>query len=255
MVDCEGISGIYDWEQSRTVGGRHEEGRAYMTADINALAEGLKEAGVDKIIVRDCHSSAKNVIWDKLTPLVDYYFIGSGGGNRQQGIEDCDGLILLGYHAMAGTAGAFLNHTWSLDIQNLWINGRKSGEMAMDAGIAGDHGKPIIMVSGDDKACAEARDFFPWVVTAEVKRGESPTGGFLLPQAKAHQLIRDKAKEAIKLFPQMKTYIVEKPITFRVEVTQRVKSPVESNRGYMRVIDNRTYEVTGDDMNEAVYKF
>ena len=254
MVDCEGISGVYDWEQTQRIGANRAAGQAYMTAEINALVEGLKDAGVEKVYVRDCHGNAKNIIWENLSPLADYYVIGSAGPERQEGIEECDGLILLGYHAMAGTAGAMLNHTWSRDIQNLWINGRRSGEVAMDAAIAGDYGKPVIMVTGDDKLCAEVNDFLPWAVTAEVKRGVSPTGGFLLPQAKAHALIKEKAREAVENFSRMKLYIVEKPVTMRIETSQREMSPSAALKGYTRVIDNRTYEVTGESMNEAIYR-
>ena len=49
-------------------------------------------------------------------------------------IVNAYGLILLGYHAMAGTPGAILEHSMSSkSIQNYWINGRLAGEVAIDA--------------------------------------------------------------------------------------------------------------------------
>jgi D-aminopeptidase len=51
------------------------------------------------------------------------------------------------------------------------MNGKKCGEVAIDAGIAGDHGVPTIMVSGDDKVCKEARKFIKGVQTVQVKKG------------------------------------------------------------------------------------
>ena len=86
----------------------------------------------------------------------------------------------------------------STSIQNYWINGNRAGEVAIDAGIVGDKGKPVIMVSGDDKVCREAEALLPWVVTAEVKRGITWKGGILLPQQKAHALLREKTIEAMR---------------------------------------------------------
>ena len=255
MVDNEGISGVYSWEQTKEGGSRRAEGRAYMTADINAVVEALKEAGVEKIIVRDCHGGANTVLWDQLSPLADAYIVGNTGQERVADIEDCDGVILLGYHAMAGTNGAFLNHTWSGEgIQNVYLNGRRSGEIAIDAAIAGDHGKPVIMLSGDDKLCAEAREFLPWAVTAEVKRGITGTGGILLPQAKAHALLRARAVEAVQKLDSMRPYVLEHPVRMRIELTQRQPLPLAASKPYMTLIDGHTYEVTGQSMLEALYR-
>ncbi len=110
MVDAEGISGIYDREQVSTnsSSGRYSEGRELMVNDINACVEACKEAGAEKVFVRDCHAAGSNVIWSKLSSLADYYIIGNTGQDRFPGLDECDGVILLGYHAMAGTIGGIL---------------------------------------------------------------------------------------------------------------------------------------------------
>ena len=87
-------------------------------------------------------------------------------------------------------------------LQNYWINGQKVGEIAIDnGGIVGDYGKPVIMVSGDDKVCHEAETLLPGIVTAEVKKGITWKGGMLLPPEKAYTLIKNKTKEAITKLP------------------------------------------------------
>ena len=45
MVDMEGISGIHTREQTKKDGLFYEDGRNYLTADVNACAEACKEAG------------------------------------------------------------------------------------------------------------------------------------------------------------------------------------------------------------------
>ncbi|HML45277.1 MAG TPA: M55 family metallopeptidase, partial [Clostridia bacterium] len=201
----------------------------------------------------DCHGGANTVLWDQLSPLADAYIVGNTGQERVARIEECDGVLLLGYHAMAGTDGAFLNHTWSGEaIQNVYLNGRRSGEIAIDAAIAGDYGKPVIMLSGDDKLCAEAHEFLPWAVTAEVKCGITSTGGILLPQAKAHALLRARAAEAVQKLDAMRPYILEKPVRMRIERTQHNQLPLAASKPYMTIIDGHTYEVTGQSMRGAL---
>lgn len=58
LVDIEGISGVYSPSQAYSDGNRTEEARELMTKDVNACVDAAKEAGVDKIYVRDCHGQA-----------------------------------------------------------------------------------------------------------------------------------------------------------------------------------------------------
>lgn len=257
MVDAEGISGVFDSRQVRSSppSERYNEGRELMVGDINACVEACKEAGAEKVYVRDCHGDGANVIWSKLSSLADYYIIGNTGQDRFPGIEECHGVILLGYHAMAGTPCGILEHTMSsVSVQNYWINDKKAGETAIDAGIVGDKGKPVIMVSGDDKVCREAEELLPGVVTAEVKKGITWRGGMLLPPEKAYALIKEKTKEAILKLPSQKPLVHEKPIRLRVELTERSPLPFQYSKPYMNIIDGRTYEVEGSTMEEALFR-
>lgn len=253
MVDNEGISGVYTFRQTRSGDDRRNEGRAAMTADVNACAEGLKRAGVDTVVVRDCHGRAETILWEQLSPAVDECVMGAVGPDRFFGSEGADGVILLGYHAMAGTAEAFLNHTWSgTTIHNMYLNGVRSGELALDAAIAGERGLPVIMVSGDDKLKKECAHFLPWAMYAQVKRAATKEGGALLQPDKAHALIAATAEEAVRRIGEMQPYIIAKPVTMRVECTQPVALPLHTDKPYMRILDGRSYEVDADTVQQAL---
>jgi D-amino peptidase len=254
MVDAEGLSGIHLREQVMSDGKFFSEFRKYMTQEINACVEGLKSGGAEKIIVRDAHASGSNVIWHELSPIADEYVIGNSGTVRMPGIEEYDAVVLLGYHAMAGTQGAVLEHTMSSQHwQNFWINGKRSGEIAFDAAVAGNYNKPVIMVSGDDKTCTEAADLIPNVVTAQVKKAISLYGARHLPLEKAYTLIREKSALAVKkaIADEIKPYTVQMPVTLRLEVTERGDIPGADSKPYMKIIDGHTYEVIGNTMEEA----
>ena len=254
ITDAEGISGIYDKEQVLPTGTRYNEGRAFLTEEINVCVEAAKEAGAEKVYVRDSHGGGNNVIWEKLSPKADYYITGTSMDNRMPGLQECDAVILLGYHAMAGTPEAILEHTMSsATVQNYWLNGKKAGEVGVDAAIAGDFGKPVIMVSGDDKVCKEAKELMPWIVTAEVKKGLACFYAMLLPKEKAAALLKAKVKEAIINFPNTKPLILDKPVKLRIEKCERSQLPY-SGKPYLRIIDGRTYEIEGATMEEALFR-
>ncbi len=213
MVDIEGISGIYTREQTKKDGLFYEDGRDYITAEVNACAEACKEAGVERVYVRDAHGDGETIRWEKLSSAVDCIVKGRGKyPTRFDGVDDCDGVILLGYHAMTGTEGAVLSHTMDRDY-HYYVNGIEYGEIAIDASFAAEYGKPIIMVTGDDKTCAEAKRFLPWVTTCEVKKGLDFEIARLLAPDKARAQLREKTIEAIKNFKSYKVYEQTKPVT------------------------------------------
>ena len=255
MVDMEGCSGIVNTEQVIPGNQDYIEGRRYMTMDANACIKGCIEGGATEVIVRDAHYMGRNFIWENLSSDARYIF-GDTGIHRMPEVWDCDAVILLGYHSMAGTPAGILEHTMSPESwQNFWINGRLTGEFGIDAAIAGYYDKPVIMVSGDDKLCSEAEMFVPGIVKARVKWGLSLYGGKFLSRDKAHELIRQKAADAVKKIKEIKPYKVSAPVTLKLELVSRKKVPTAECKPYLKVIDGHTYEVTGCDFMEAWQRF
>jgi D-aminopeptidase len=106
------------------------------------------------------------------------------------------------------------------------------------------------MVSGDDKACLEARRLIPGIVAVQVKKGLSCQGGLLLSQVEAHKRIRDGAAEAVGRCRSVKPLRFRKPVTMRLELVSRGTVPMR--KAGVKVIDGRTYEVKGRSVEEAL---
>ncbi len=255
MTDMEGVSGVCRSGHVRHGDPLYSAGRRYLTWDVNACVAGCFDAGASGVVVRDAHSGlGDNFIWEELDPRGEY-IMGEHGRRRYGPIEDFDALILLGYHAMAGTPGAVLEHTMSSAAwQNFRLNGRRCGEIAIDAAIAGENGVPTIMVSGDDKTCSEAQEFIPGIVTACVKEGYSVEGGRLLSRETAHRLIREKTSEAVRKAPEIPPFLIEPPVTARLEMVSRGRLPVQVDSPDLRIIDGRTYEVTAGSVEQAIFR-
>lgn len=250
FVDIEGISGVSNRKYISMDEGRPDLvalARKYMAEDTNACIEGCFRGGAFEVIVRDGHGGSSNMTREQIDPRADF-IDGMTPGIRFADMDGADGLILLGYHAMAGTAGAILEHTYSsVEIQNVWLNGRKAGEVGIDAAIAAEHQVPVILVSGDDKVCAEAEDWIPGVVTCEVKKGFSSFGARMPSLEKTRQLITRKAEEAVRKVKQIPCIRLEYPVKYRVELVERRQPNPWAER-----IDGRTYEVETNSVEQTL---
>ncbi len=174
--DMEGCTGIVHGDQLVPGGHDYGRGRELMTGDVVAAAEAaLAYDEVTQVRVCDGHGTMRNILIERLPSGADLVS-GPASSRALCQIEslgaDFDVLLCVGYHAMAGTPGALLAHTWigSL-VAEISVNGRPFGETALNAGVAGDLGIPVIFVSGDEAACTQARAFLGEdLVTVPVKR-------------------------------------------------------------------------------------
>lgn len=250
-TDLEGVSGVASSFYINPGKGRPDliaEARKMLAADINACIEGCIRAGADKIIVKDGHGGGFNVMRSQIDPRAEL-LDGRTPGELIPAADGADAVIFLGYHAMAGTYGAVCEHTMnSSKIQNVWLNGRKVGEIGLCAAAAAEKGLPVVMVSGDDKTCLEAEEWIPGVVTCQVKKGFSCDGAMLPSLDCTRNLILEKTMESLRNIPAKIPQIVEYPVTLRIELVSRAVLP-ENPR--CRIIDARTCEVTANSVTQA----
>jgi len=135
----------------------------------------------------------------------------------------------------------------SKTIQNMWMNGRRVGEFEIDTAIAGDYHIPVIMTSGCDKLCEQAKEFHPAVITCEVKKSATQQGALMLSAGKAHALIREKTLEAIAALKTGKIKPVTlSPVTIRREYMERMEPMID-------LCDDRTAEFTADNAEKAFF--
>jgi D-amino peptidase len=210
LWDMEGASGLFTREQTWywESGVREDdarEGRELLMADVRSGCAAALAAGVDELIVCDTHHGGGNLELERMPtdPRITYLgrSVGYEDGKRRwlPGLnQSVDALMLPGHHAKAGTAGAFLPHGWTLDWADFRINGQSVGELGMEACFAGHWDVPLILVQGDEAACAEAREQFPGVVTAPVKRAVSRDLCEGLDPESARQLTAARIVEAIE---------------------------------------------------------
>lgn len=149
-VDMEGIGGIGTPQMTSASGKDYGLGRQLMTAEVNAVVGAILERGPAEILVNDSHGDMQNLLHTELDPRITYIQGAVKPHGMMEGLDATyDGVIFIGYHARAGTAGGFLAHTGSGAVKGLWIDGRESGEGDMNAAYAAALGVPVLLVSGD----------------------------------------------------------------------------------------------------------
>jgi D-amino peptidase len=222
MTDLEGASGVYKFAQTREAGNPlGEAAKEYLMGDIAAVVRGLREAGATEILVIDGHGSQAFV--PHLMAPEARYVTGTPRPEHLWGLDKTyAGLVLLGHHAMNKTADGVLCHTQSSRSENrYWYNGVESGELAQEAALAGHHGVPPILVTGDEATCREARQFFgKECVTVGVKRGLARESAMLYPFEETRQALYEGAKRAVQAIPKCKPYRMKMPIKARKEYLQ-----------------------------------
>ena len=219
-VDMEGIAGIVLPSQLRQGESFYQEGRRLMTEEVNAVVDGLLEAGASEIIVRDMHATGFNLLIDQLHPGASYFMGASKIEERFPGIDSSfDGAILLGYHAMAGTKQAVRDHTFSsLTFTGMELNGQPIGEIGIDSLLLGLHHVPVLLVTGDDKTCQEAQqELGHHSATYQTKTAWGRHSALMKPPRKVNVEIKEAVKQALFDQDQCTPYIIPGPYELKVQ--------------------------------------
>ena len=123
------------------------------------------------------------------------------------------------------------------------------GELGQWAMVAGHFGVPMAMVSGDEAACVEARQFFNPVETAIVKTGIGRNRAQLVELDEARTRIREAARRAVSIIPDARPFVPLKPMEIILEFTRADYCDSAAARGAER-IDARTVRKVTDNALE-----
>ena len=119
-----------------------------------------------------------------------------------------------------------LAHTGSGSVADLRINGRSVGEAGMNTLAAGAFGVPVVMVTGDQEAVAQARELVPNIEGVQVKEAIGTTAALSLHPEFVRQQIQQAATRALKRLSEFKPAPPSTPATFEVRFSQTVLADV-----------------------------
>jgi D-amino peptidase len=197
-VDMEGISGVVGDDQTSAGQPEYNRSRKLMAEDANAAIRGAFEGGATEVLVNDSHGSQRNLLPEDLDPrarLISHSFKRHG---MVEGLDETfDAVIFVGYHAKADSPRGLFAHTGSGVVKDVQVNGRSAGEGGLNTMMAQWYGVPVVMISGDDVAVEQQKEWTPNVRGVVVKRAINTRAVEARPIAEARRDIQAAAKEAV----------------------------------------------------------
>lgn len=251
ITDLEGAAGVDSFAQTRTTDPVAKgPGMKQLTLEVNACAAGIRSADPEAVIdAVDGHGSGG------LYPeeLVGCRYVGLIGTTVHRLLAEgaYDAMLFVGQHAMAGTVAAPLNHTYSsLEVMYYRLNDVFIGEFGARALLAGSMGVPVIFLSGDDKAAAEASMFVPEIETAITKRGRGLELADHLTSEEACRVIREGAARAVARVAGIPPYTgIEAPYTLEIRYYRPIADPFWTSNPHAVFVDERTVRLAVSDLS------
>ncbi|MEU2577199.1 M55 family metallopeptidase [Streptomyces anulatus] len=198
-VDMEGVSGIVHPSETNPERYDYQRGRELMTADANAVVAGVLDADpTAEVLVADAHGTFRNLLPEQLDRRARLVRGKPRALNMLAGLdEETDAALFVGYHVRAGEGPGVLAHTMNGEILDVRVAGRSLGEIGLNAAMAGHLGVPVVLLSGDDAACAEMNALVPATVTVPVKEALGMVAAVTLHPEEARDRLRRAAADAV----------------------------------------------------------
>lgn len=252
-VDIEGCAGITHWDEAEKTHADYAEFREVMTGEAIAAIEGARAAGAKEILLKDAHSSGRNLLVDRLP--ADVKLVRSWAGHPFCMVQELDAsfdaVLMIGYHAAAGSEANSLAHTLSLDASEIRLNGSRASEFLIHALAAATVGVPVAFVSGDAGLMEEVLATSPSIHRCAVKAGSGQSTITMSP-AGAREAIRSGVTAALKDLKKIKPLILTAP--FALEITYSNPNLATRHQHYpgARHIGNRTILMETDDYMDVL---
>ncbi len=174
ISDIEGSSGCWSYEASSFKTDEWARACIEMSLDINAVANALFDAGVNKVTIKDFHRTGYNLLSELIDPrarIIPGYIKGPVPGLGDP--EDSDVLMLMGMHAASGTDG-FLAHTFTSRIASLDVNGRLMAEVELFSASLSPFNLRPVFFSGCPVACKQAEEAVRDICTYPIDKFGGP---------------------------------------------------------------------------------
>ena len=252
-ADMEGVAGVVTGEQLGPTGFEYQRFREFMTAETMAAVAGALEAGATEIVVSDSHGNGQNLLIERFPAQVTIIRSWPRPLGMMEGIDSTfHAVIFIGYHAATTNPAGVRAHTLSsATLAGVELNGVAMPESGINAAIAGHFGVPVVLISGDDVAVAEAQRLLGPIEGAVVKRALSFHSAATMTPEAAQALIRQKTKAALARRATLRPYVLERPV--RLDITFKHYRQAEM-LAYLPIaerVDAHTVRLSGRDMREV----
>ncbi len=172
-ADIEGCAGVSANFALMPDGWEWQAARRWMADEVMAVANAALAGGYDEVIVADGHGNAHNIDPALLPDGVRLVRSWPRPLLQMQGIElpGVAATAFVGFHnGMQGTGGTLAHTYHGGAYRDILVNGISISEGWLNAALAGEHGVPVVLVSGDQAATEDAKRYAPDAALVTVKQ-------------------------------------------------------------------------------------
>jgi D-amino peptidase len=253
-ADMEGIGGVVTGEQLSPTGFEYAKAREWMTEEVLAAIAAARESGATEIVVSDSHGNFQNLLIDRLPKDVPVVRGGPRPLSMMQGIDGTfDAVLFIGYHSGTTNPAGVRAHTISsARLADVRMNGVSMPESGINALIAGHFNVPVVMISGDDAAVAEAKKLIGDVEGAVVKEAYGFHAAKTLTPEAARERIREAVKRALGNRARFRPMPARNPVTLEIQFKNYRPAEILAFLPNVERIDAHSVRFVAKDILEAV---
>lgn len=252
-VDLEGVNGVLHSSQTQPGEPGYERAVSLMHRETNAVIDGLRKGGASHVLVNDSHFDMRNLRIEQLSKgasLINgwqkpYSMV---SGTHYTDSDKVDAACFIGYHARAGSQRGVLSHTYRATVfLDVKLNGQSVGETGLNAALCGYFGIPVMLVTGDDVLCEEAKELLGAVACVQTKRAVSRYSADCPPFEETLSALQNTAEKAVK---DKRGWILHKPpspSTMRITMIDPAMADAAELLPQVRRIDGRQIEFSDSD--------
>ncbi len=253
-ADIEGVAGVSHYPSTGPGRFEYEQGRKWMTAEVNAAVRAALEMGATEVVIADGHGSAHNILPDEMLENTALIRSWPRPLIQMQGIEEggYEAAIFVGHHASSVSYDGLLAHTYTLAFRDIRLNGISHSETSLNSLLAAHYGVPVVFCSGDEpyiKHCLESLGDIETVITKKTygmsaSRGEKPSV--------IHNRIYDGVKVALARRREIGVLALPEEFHLTLEFNDRSQPDMLDYLPWIKRTGAYTAEVGLKDMEEVM---
>lgn len=200
-ADMEGATGV-TWPADVLPGTpQWERCRRLFTSDVSAAVAGFFDGGADEVLINEAHWTMRNLLLEELDERAVMLTGKHKSLSMVEGVQhgDVDGIAFVGYHTGAGTEGVLAHTYLANSVTGVWVDGVPASEGRLNSLVVAEYGVPVVLVTGDDRTCEDAKGYAPGARSVAVKDYVSRYAAVCRTPARTAADIRAAAREAVPL--------------------------------------------------------
>jgi D-amino peptidase len=251
-ADMEGVADVTNWKIDSQPGTRdYAQMRRLMTSEVNAAVTAAFDAGATEVTVADSHGDFANLDPEALDPRCRLVRGWPRPLGMMEGLTpDTAAIVFIGYHAPEGVPNAILAHTFtgSMDLR---LNGKAVSEGSFNAAVAAELHVPVVFLSGDDQAVADATANIGPIETLTTKKALGFNSGVMTSPAAVAHGIHEGVLRGIRRRAEFHPSAPATPIALEWRFNNVTQAEIVSYLPNSTRSDGHTVRFTVDNMAEA----